>query len=167
MKFLDRLFGGGGNDDQRRTSALDERMLSLVDTSVSTPPHPPHEACEKCGGFFRPEDLQDVCSITVYVNNGSVGQPCFKKLFYCQVCNPGASLILTLRFMGDDLCDQRYFRVEDGWFQDVDDDRELRHVISSEEFSRLYCIECGDYTHEQGVECKSCVKQHKTARGKK
>ncbi|KKL65823.1 hypothetical protein LCGC14_2151100 [marine sediment metagenome] len=173
MKILDRLFGSREDRFDKTPADLEKGADGVESMTDSAPPKQLlHEPCAKCGGFFRSDMMQRVYHVVVPLfrsvkNTEDIATPYVESTFYCQNCAPHAPLVLVLREPDGEHIDTRHLQVDNGWFQEVDDEGELRHVIDSDEFTRLYCVECGGYTHDEGVECKDCVAREKKSKGKK
>ena len=121
--------------------------------------HTPIGTCEKCGGFFRPEKLTPA-----YVGTFVFARelPTFKLAYYCQSCRPAAAFTLNLVDDDGDVLDTLHFDIGDGYFQQKDvDTGEDNAVLSLEEFSHTFCMECGELIEEQ-----TCQK-HRPKGGKK
>lgn len=125
--------------------------------------------CAECGGYFRPEKMKVIYrGLSLLYKDGHAGIPHFDAVYYCQVCEPLAPIVFTLRDEKGNLLDERFFQVAEGWFQDVNEDTgEEQYVVSLEDYGHLWCVKCGEYVSNEW-RCKSCLcKEKKEMKEKK
>lgn len=125
---------------------------------VAPPNGPNFMACAGCGGAFQPDRLKSSWEITLRFHDRAedgVREPTVALMRYCTACCPPAPVTFVLADSGRDYLDQRAFKVEDGWFQDVNEETgEDRYTISLEEWQRAFCSECGVETEPKT--CRVC-----------
>lgn len=117
----------------------------------------PGDFCIKCGGWFSQDKMRTVRRLvfTYLPGSSSPGIPSFELSRYCQRCTPPATLVLVLQNTNGNVLDERFFRMNDGWLQDVDERTgEERCTVSCDEFNHTFCTSCGSLIEE--TECKGC-----------
>lgn len=127
------------------------RMWRWFDDSPKEEVGQPVALCTKCGGLFDSEKLQRVSIGTVYLmpEGGLATSPTFTQILYCQNCTPTANLVLVLRSLDGERADERYFTLDEGWFQDIDKETgDPQYVVSLEQYSVIWCTKCGDAIEE-------------------
>jgi predicted RNA-binding Zn-ribbon protein involved in translation (DUF1610 family) len=139
-----------------------QQLYTAGDLKVASLPRIPQDYCAECGGFFRPEFLKHIFRGTaILFENGIVGIPHFETVYYCARCEPSAPIVFTLESTNGEVLDERCFRVEEGFFQDIDGETgEVQYVISEEEYTDFHCGECGEVIADE-AKCKSCRPQPK------
>ena len=176
MKWLDsfRKFWVGGNKSRFDESldALDEIATGMEELAAPPVQEPPPSAikCEGCSGYFSDAGMKRVVKVIVIRNgdNDYSVKATVDFATYCKRCAPSEKLRFEMYDSKRNLIDERAFRFDD-MFQEVDlDTGENRYILDEAEFSRLYCMECGDYLRDEDKPCKDCAPQKKTPRkGKK
>ena len=106
-------------------------------------------ACHGCGGFFRPSFVTQATRVAIYdykdrpkwmapITNVELAP-------YCRACTPHGPLEVTLRAgHSTEPSDRRTFRIEDGFFEEVDSDGDPVIGVSIDEYAHGCCRECGE-----------------------
>ena len=110
-------------------------------------------ACQGCGGYFLPSFVVQAVRVVIYdykdrpkwmapITN-------VEPTAYCRSCTPHGMLEVTLQ-TGHSLepSDRRTFRIEDGFFEEVDSDGDVLLAVSLDEFDCTHCQQCGELIEE-------------------
>ena len=124
--------------------------------------------CAGCGGYFQPNRLTTSIEVTLRFHDQAeegVREPITTLVQYCKACLPPAPITFILEDSGGNSLDQRHYKVEDGWFQDINDETgEDQYIVSLEEYQRAFCSECSEETEIKT--CKVCHPPKKTKNSK-
>lgn len=137
-------------------AAYNPNKEDLTQTSLSMPSYA--KACPTCGGFFDPIDMKSVYQLIIYKQNeDNIILSDYEESRYCKRCVPQCSFLLILRDRSGTTLDEKGLRITDWTMQEVEPDSGVDlYIIDEEEYSRLYCKDCGEFISENTY-CQTCL----------